>query len=302
MATDKKISELPVSPGLSANDISVIVNNGVDYQFSISLLLQYITSNLSAGAAIAFGAVLPQNNAGKNGDVFLKTTTGQFAQKISGSWNIVYSLPESNGADGTLLYGSGLPGSDTGNNADTFIDTLSGIFYLKSNNNWSQVFSMQTGPQGPKGDKGDTGLAGLNGKSILSGHTNPSNQFTGINGDFYININTLSIFGPKTGGVWGAGISLVNNRDVFIIPFEAGGNNAIQIDNWQDEYFGDYGNGEFLVQLIDGNGHLQDRPDLSIKRVIDRSGPTPLQTAVFLDFPDHPTGQIVIKYSNLTLI
>jgi hypothetical protein len=118
MATDKKISELPVAAGINANDISVLVNNGVDYQFSISLLLQFLTSSLSTGAAIDFGVIIPQNIAGKNGDLFIKTDTGQFVQKIAGSWNIVFTLPAANGADGAVLYGSSNPSASTGKNLD----------------------------------------------------------------------------------------------------------------------------------------------------------------------------------------
>lgn len=212
MATDKKISELPVLTNIGANDISILVNNGVDYQFSISTLLQYLAANFSSGASITFGTALPQNNAGKNGDVFLKTNTAQFAQKISGTWSIVYTLPETNGADGTILYGAGLPASNTGKNNDTYINTLTGIFYLKSEGSWSQVFSMQTGPQGPRGEKGYTGDTGPAGKSVLSGTTNPSNLADGLDGDFYINTNSLTIFGPKTSGAWGDGVSIVGEQ------------------------------------------------------------------------------------------
>jgi|GEM_PF-4865230 len=209
MATDKKITELPIAPGLSAADVSLLVNNGIDYQFSVSQLLDYLNANLTAGASLTFGTQMPQNTAGKNGDVFVKTTTGQFAQKLTGTWAIVYTLPETNAADGTLLYGAGLPGTATGKNADSYIDTLTGIFYQKITGNWNQAFSMQTGPQGPRGEKGNIGPVGLNGKTILSGVTNPSNTTDGNNGDFYINTNTLRLFGPKTAGVWGAGISIV---------------------------------------------------------------------------------------------
>lgn len=212
MATDKKISELPVLTSIGANDISILVNNGVDYQFSISTLLQYLAANFSSGASITFGTALPQNNAGKNGDVFLKTNTAQFAQKISGTWSIVYTLPETNGADGTILYGAGLPASNTGKNNDTYINTLTGIFYLKSEGSWSQVFSMQTGPQGPRGEKGDTGDTGPAGRSVLNGTANPSNSTDGADGDFYINTNALTIFGPKTSGTWGDGVSIVGEQ------------------------------------------------------------------------------------------
>ena len=49
------------------------------------------------------------------------------------------------------------------------------------------------------------------GKTILSGATNPLAS-TGTNGDFYINTATNTLFGPKTLGVWNAGISLVGSQ------------------------------------------------------------------------------------------
>jgi hypothetical protein len=217
MATDKKISELPVIASLAAADVSVLVHSGTDYQYSFTSLLEFIEAGINPGARISFGTTLPQNTTGKNGDIFINTTAGSFAQKQSGSWLVKYTLPASGGlADGTVLYGAGVPGGGIGSNNDTYINANTGIFYHKAAGSWSQVFSMQTGPQGPKGDKGEAGIAGANGRSILSGVSNPSNSTTGTDGDFYLNTNTLILFGPKTGGVWGSGISIVG------IPGEPG--------------------------------------------------------------------------------
>jgi len=208
--SDKKITELPVATSISASDISVLVNNGTDYQYAFSTLLGFIGSNLNMGANISFGGTLPQNTIGKNGDVFINTSAGSFAQKISGTWTVVYTLPSSSGStDGTVLYGLGIPGSATGNNNDTYINTGTGIFYKKSSGAWSQVFSMQTGPAGLQGTAGANGSNGINGKSVLNGTTDPSNLSTGTDGDFYINTSTLMFFGPKASGVWPAGLSLV---------------------------------------------------------------------------------------------
>jgi hypothetical protein len=64
-----------------------------------------------------------------------------------------------------------------------------------------------TGDTGPKGDTGDAGAAGTDGKTILYGTAAPTTE--GVNGDFYINTSTNFIYGPKAGGVWPAGTSLV---------------------------------------------------------------------------------------------
>jgi hypothetical protein len=210
MATDKKISELPVISSVAAADVSVLVHSGTDYQYNFTTLLDFVNASINPGASISFGTTLPQNTTGKNGDVFINTSAGSFAQKQSGTWSVRYTLPASGStADSTVLYGSGVPGTGIGSNNDTYINKDTGIFYHKAAGIWTQVFSMQTGPQGPKGDKGDAGTTGANGRTILSGTSNPSNSSTGTNGDFYLNTNTYLLFGPKTDGVWGAGTSIV---------------------------------------------------------------------------------------------
>ena len=209
MPTDKKISELPVASTINSTDLSVLVSSGTDYQFAFSVLLAFIGSNLDMGANVSFGSTLPQNTSGKNGDVFINTSAGSFAQKIAGTWTVVYTLSSSGSSfDGTVLYGLGIPSSTLGNNNDTYINTGTGIFYQKAAGAWGQVFSMQTGPAGSPGANGTNGTNGINGKTILNGTTNPSNISTGTDGDFYINTGTFMFFGPKAGGVWPAGTSL----------------------------------------------------------------------------------------------
>ncbi|SDP48977.1 hypothetical protein SAMN05428975_1437 [Mucilaginibacter sp. OK268] len=240
MATDKKISDLPVASTINAYDNSVLIKNGTDYQFAFDTLLQFISSELAVGANITFGSTLPPNNTGKSGDVFINTNTGSFAQKLTNTWTIVYTPPQGNNAvDGTVLYGNTNPGASTGNNNDTYINTASGIFFKKSAGAWNQVFSMQTGPAGPRGNSvlngaidpiastGQNGdfyyntttqyifgpksagawpagirLKGANGNTILHGTTTPSNLTDGVDGDFYINVSTYDMFGPKGGGAW----------------------------------------------------------------------------------------------------
>ncbi len=213
MATDKKITELPIASGITATDASIMVKDGADYQFAFSTLLQFIGAELPVGANITFGTMLPQNTAGKSGDVFINTAAGSMAQKVSGIWTVVYTLPTNGTADGTTLYGTGLPGTATGKNNDTYINTTTGIFYKKTAGAWAQVFSMQTGPPGAAGAQGAAGPAGASGKTILSGTTNPSNLYTGTNGDYYINTSNYTFFGPKTGGIWPAGFALDNGAE-----------------------------------------------------------------------------------------
>lgn len=238
---DKKISELTLATSIDPADVSLLVSNNTDYQFSFATVLTFISSNLSTGAAISFGTTLPQNNTGKNGDVFINTSAGSFAQKLSGTWVIVYTLPSPDSvSDGTLLYGLGVPDNSTGKNNDSYINTGTGLFYKKTAGSWSVVFSMLNGPAGAKGDTGDKGDTGANGKTILSGAANPSNQDTGTNGDFYININTWTLFGPKTSGAWGTGILIKQPQSTTNLKTVFTGLTDPQTITWQTDNNGDY--------------------------------------------------------------
>jgi len=231
---DKKISELPVASSIGATDISIVVSNGTDYQFSFSTLLSFVAANMLVGSNVSFGTSIPQNTTGNNGDVFLKTDTFAFYQKISGTWALACTIPTGSGPDGTLIYGSGLPGSTIGADKDSYIDTSTGIFYLRTAGTWAQVFSMATGPQGPQGTAGTNGTNGTNGNTILQGTTNPSNLTDGVNGDYYINLSTYYFFGPKAGGVWPAGFSLITaiTTTSYNTPFAAVSGLTI---NWQTD-------------------------------------------------------------------
>jgi hypothetical protein len=235
---DKKISELPLTSAINTEDISLLVSDGTDYKFAFTSLLQFIGDNLNIGAKVSVGTVLPSNSTGKNGDLFIKTDTGAFAQKVSGVWTVVYTIPSSTGiTNGTILYGIGVPGSAIGNDNDTYINTGIGVFYKKASGTWSQVFSMQTGPQGPQGVAGTNGTNGTNGFNVLNGATTPSNSSTGVNGDFYINTSTYTLYGPKTGGIWGNGISLIGNG----IP-SGGTTGQVLVKNSNDDLDADWGN------------------------------------------------------------
>jgi hypothetical protein len=68
--------------------------------------------------------------------------------------------------------------------------------------------SSVPGPVGPPGPQGPAGTPGLPGNQIYYGTTNPTPEI-GINGDSYINKTSNFLFGPKAGGSWPAGVSLV---------------------------------------------------------------------------------------------
>uniref|UniRef100_UPI0040485594 hypothetical protein n=2 Tax=Algoriphagus sp. TaxID=1872435 RepID=UPI0040485594 len=125
------------------------------------------------------------------------------------------------GVDGkTVLNGTTNP-TNQGANGDFYINTATNtLFGPKAGGTWPSGFSLVgpqgqiglTGPagsqgiQGPSGATGATGAAGVDGKTVLNGITNPTNQ--GVDGDFYINTNSNTLFGPKASGTWPSGFSL----------------------------------------------------------------------------------------------
>ncbi|MFN4830502.1 MAG: hypothetical protein ACK5GB_00030 [Sphingomonadales bacterium] len=110
------------------------------------------------------------------------------------------------GADGkTVLSGTNNPVAATGSNGDFYINTSTNtLFGPKASGTWPTGISLV----GPAGPTGATGAAGIDGKTVLSGTNNPV-AATGSNGDFYINTTTNILFGPKAGGAWPVGVSLV---------------------------------------------------------------------------------------------
>lgn len=72
-----------------------------------------------------------------------------------------------------------------------------------------------------KGDKGDRGF------SVLNGTTDPT-SITGVDGDFYINVTSNSIFGPKISGAWGSGTG-IGGKSVLsgsVDPISSNGSNG----------------------------------------------------------------------------
>jgi hypothetical protein len=116
------------------------------------------------------------------------------------------------------------------------------------------------------GATGATGAAGTNGKNVLYGAANPSAGI-GVDGEFYINTTTNYLFGPKTSGAWGAGVSLVGpagtvtqasvvaaiatqTADVVVWTQQAVGESATAAKSGTKDSTGN------AKQWIDGNGTM----------------------------------------------
>lgn len=132
-----------------------------------------------------------------------------------------------------------------------------------------------TGPQGPAGSQGTAGTNGLDGKTVLNGTTAPSSG-VGANGDFYINTQTNTLYGPKSGGAWPTGVSLVG-------PPGSGGSTPIA-NNLTTTTTGsalDAAQGKQLKDLVDANtstiGNKLDVSTYNSNRTSDQSATTSAQ-------------------------
>lgn len=72
---------------------------------------------------------------------------------------------------------------------------------------WASCKKGDTGPQGPQGEQGAQGVPGPNGSQILKGTGVPGTTL-GANGDYYLDVNTSKLYGPKTVAGWGTPLSL----------------------------------------------------------------------------------------------
>jgi hypothetical protein len=103
--------------------------------------------------------------------------------------------------------GAGVPGAGVGINGDFYLNTSNGDIYgPKAAGAWGAVvFNIAQGQQGPAGP---AGAAGVDGRTLLSGTSAPG-AGVGANGDFFINTAASIIYGPKAGGTWPVGVSLI---------------------------------------------------------------------------------------------
>jgi len=83
-----------------------------------------------------------------------------------------------------------------------------GVVFASCGKNGDAGPQGATGPTGAVGPAGPAGANGQNGSVIYSGTTVPPTT-TGVKGDFYLNISTGLLYGPKTDTGWGSGFLLV---------------------------------------------------------------------------------------------
>lgn len=130
------------------------------------------------GATILSGMSNPSSDLGKNGDVYINTSTWDFFIKESGSWLNKGNLQGPQGATGaqgpagaTGATGAQGPQGETGATGP----------------------QGPAGPQGAQGEQGEQGEQGPAGASVLTGHGEPT-AVLGQKGDSYIDLDTFDFY------------------------------------------------------------------------------------------------------------
>ena len=130
----------------------------------------------------------------------------------------------------SILSGDGPPAVDFGRVGDFYIDKTNHELYGPKVDgippSWGGAPASLTGPagpagadgapgpagadgaQGPQGPAGADGAAGTDGLSVLSGTGAPADTL-GVDGEHYIDTDSSTLYGPKAGGTWPAGVSLI---------------------------------------------------------------------------------------------
>lgn len=114
-------------------------------------------------------------------------------------------------SDLKLLSGTEPPVSTVGSDGAFFLDYKSGRLYgPKAGGAWPTASLSLMGPAGPVGPAGAPGTGGTS-PGLHSGTTTPAHTL-GLDGDFYINLSSKILYGPKASGAWPAtGISIVGS-------------------------------------------------------------------------------------------
>jgi hypothetical protein len=154
------------------------------------------------GASILYGVNDPVDSNGNNGDSYVRTDTGDFFRKVSGSWEFEINLLGPQGPTG--------PQGATGPQGPTGATGAQGPQGL-------------TGLKGDKGDKGDTGNTGPVGPAGPQGETGPAGNPDGVtlnnNLSGQIQIRGLESAISSSSGVFTnntAGVNDVANLEVSI--------------------------------------------------------------------------------------
>ncbi|RZK71339.1 MAG: hypothetical protein EOO92_20535, partial [Pedobacter sp.] len=172
-------------------------------------------TNGTNGSVTHSGLGAPDLSIGVNGDYYLdRTGYLLYGPKNVDGWGGGILLRGADGAqgpigpagaDGTIIYGGDYnPDPSLGKIGDFFIGRFTmQIFGPKTASGWGTGRNLR----GADGTNGTNGTNGANGNTVLNGMGRPD-PAAGKEGDFYLDMTTYTMYGPKTSGNWGSGTSL----------------------------------------------------------------------------------------------
>ena len=212
--------------------------NYLDYGSQRLMSAPYALYAKTAGVQLnqwRYGATAPAAALGNMGDFYLNTATGDVHYKSAAStWTLTGNIKGPQGTAGatgatgpqgpagatgaTGLTGAAGPQGPAGATGATGLTGAVGPQGPAGATGAQGPIGLTgatgaTGATGPSGATGPAGSNGTNGTAVLNGNTNPG-AGVGVNGDFYINTATNELFGPKTNGIWPAGVSLVGPQGI----------------------------------------------------------------------------------------
>jgi hypothetical protein len=129
------------------------------------------------------GTSAPSDAAGRNGDFYFRSTTGEVFYKVAGTWGAAIADLTGPG----WISGSGVPSDGLGRDGDYFFRTDTGDVYQKVAGTWGSPVSN------------------LVGSAWLTGSGVPSDG-SGANGDFYFRTANGAVY-QKAAGTWGSPIA-----------------------------------------------------------------------------------------------
>ena len=297
-----KISQLTDPGAAQGTDQFRMARPGVpnlDYKLTIDDVVAYTDSQLTPISITQIDA--PNGVAPLDGASLVPIANLPFsAIAYKGTWNASTNSP-------TIT-------SSVGTNGDFYWVTVAGSTNINGINSWSIgdviVFKggTNTWEKGTMGT-GTPGPPGTNGSTVLSGPSNPL-VGQGANGDFYINTSTKFIFGPKAGGVWPAGVSLVGPAGANGAPGTPGSpgtpgtNGNTILSGAVNPVNGQGNNGDFYLNTSSSTlfgpkvAGAWSLPGVSLIGPIGPTGPAgsgaaPANTAAFWGAAGNGTGQTV---------
>lgn len=118
------------------------------------------------------------------------------------------TTPVAPAAGFVLLGAASAPANTVGKDGDFYLDNSTGKLYgPKTSGAWPASALTLIGPAGPAGAEGPVGAVGLPGYDVgsvlITGVGTPAVAL-GRDGDFYADISTYAIYGPKATGAWPA--------------------------------------------------------------------------------------------------